>query len=110
MISYCIVLMIMIYFADVATRRGAFVLKVSMASVADEYIHQGTNTTGIMFSLMMLMMMITTLMNIMVIQIVIINQDTNSKVQAMMMTLLYLGGEQNKAQKNGKNLWLHTWK
>ena len=45
MISYCIVLMIMIYFADVATRRGAFVLKVSMASVADEYIHQRTTTS-----------------------------------------------------------------
>ena len=32
-------------FADVATRRGAFVLKVSMASVADEYIHQRTTTS-----------------------------------------------------------------
>ena len=28
-----------------ATRRGAFVLKVSMASVADEYIHQRTTTS-----------------------------------------------------------------
>ena len=37
--------MIMIYFADVATHRGAFVLKVSMASVADEYIHQRTTTS-----------------------------------------------------------------
>ena len=33
----------------------AFVLEVSMASVADEYIHQDTNTTRIMFSTMMMM-------------------------------------------------------
>ena len=32
-------------FADVATHRGACVLKVLMASVADEYIHQRTTTS-----------------------------------------------------------------
>ena len=72
----------------------AFVLEVSMASVADEYIHQDTNTTGIMFNMMMLMVMITTLMNMVVILIVIINQDTNNtviKAKAMVMTFVISG-------------------
>ena len=47
MISYSIVLMIMIYLRmwQRALDLGAFVLKVSMASVADEYIHQRTTTS-----------------------------------------------------------------
>ena len=44
---------------------GAFVLEVSMASVADEYIHQDTNTTGIMFNMIILMMIFTIMMMMM---------------------------------------------